>query len=117
MSLRRQPDHVHGRGQARDDAGSPTGYMTIAETARYSRLSERQIRKFLALPPSQALPCYRPGRRVLVQRVEFDGWFAQYRARGKPVVARVLRELGLDPERLTGDPAARPGRLQRSAGG
>jgi hypothetical protein len=35
-----------------------------------------------------------------VRKSEFDGWLAQYRHRGKPVLLRVLRELGLDPERL-----------------
>jgi hypothetical protein len=59
----------------------------------------------LNLPPAAALPCYRPGRKVLVKRTEFDAWFAQFRQRGKPVLARVLRELGLDPEPL---PETRP---------
>jgi hypothetical protein len=35
-----------------------------------------------------------------VRRSEFDAWLAQHRQRGKPVLLRVLRELGLDPERL-----------------
>jgi integrase len=40
------------------------------------------------------------GQKVLVRRSEFDTWLAQYRQRGKPIVTRILRELGLDPERL-----------------
>jgi Helix-turn-helix domain len=75
-------------------------YFTLHELARYCKLSPRQLRNYLNLPPGQALPCYRPGRRVLVRRTEFDTWFSQYRQRGKPVLLRVLRELGLDPERL-----------------
>ena len=75
-------------------------YLTLAQLEAYSKISGRQLRKYLALPPNQALPCYRPGRKVLVRRSEFDIWFARYRQRGKPVIARILRELGLDPERL-----------------
>ena len=37
---------------------------------------------------------------MLVRRSEFDIWVTRYRQRGKPVLTRVLRELGLDPERL-----------------
>ncbi|MGH7414998.1 MAG: helix-turn-helix domain-containing protein, partial [Candidatus Rokuibacteriota bacterium] len=80
-------------------------YLTLSRLAAYSKLSERQLRNYLSLPPGQALPCYRPGRKVLIRKSEFDAWFAQYRQRGKPVLLRVLRELGLDPERL---PEARP---------
>jgi hypothetical protein len=42
---------------------------------------------------------------VLVRKSEFDTWLGQYRQRGKPVLLRVLRELGPDPERL---PETRP---------
>jgi len=75
-------------------------YLTLAQLEAYSKISERQFRNYLGLPPGQALPCYRPGRKVLVRRSEFDTWLAQYRQRGKPIVTRILRELGLDPERL-----------------
>ena len=75
-------------------------YLTLAQLTLYSKISERQLRNYLSLPPGQALPCYRPGRKVLVRRREFDTWLAQYRARGKPILTRVLRELGLDPEHL-----------------
>jgi hypothetical protein len=75
-------------------------YLTLEQLRNYAKLSERTLRNYLSLPPAAALPCYRPGRKVLVKRTEFDAWFAQYRQRGRPVLARVLRELGLDPERL-----------------
>ena len=75
-------------------------YLTLTQLGAYSKLSPRQLRNYLNLPPGHALPCYRPGRRVLVRRSEFDAWFLQYRQRGKPVLVRVLRELGLDPDRL-----------------
>ena len=89
-----------GRALAQAAAVSADEYMTLAQLVTYSKLSERQLRNYLGLPPGQALPCYRPGRRVLVRRSEFDAWFSQYRQRGKPVLLRVLRELGLDAERL-----------------
>ena len=80
-------------------------YLTLQQLAAYSKISVRQLRKYLDLPPGQALPCYRPGRKVLVLRTEFDVWFAQYRRLGRPIITRVLRDLGLDPERL---PDTRP---------
>jgi excisionase family DNA binding protein len=63
-------------------------YLTLEELAEYANLSVRSLRKFLALPPSQALPAYRPGRKVLVRRDEFDAWFAQYRTHGGPAPYR-----------------------------
>lgn len=75
-------------------------FLTLFELSCYCKISPRQLRRFLALPPGQALPCYRPGRnKVLVKRAEFDAWFAQFRTRGKAIVTQVLRELGLDPLR------------------
>jgi excisionase family DNA binding protein len=76
------------------------GYLTLEELAGYSRISVRQLRKYLALPPAQALPCYRPGRKVLVRRSDFDVWFAQYRTRGKPTLTANLAALGFDPAKL-----------------
>jgi hypothetical protein len=85
-------------------------YFTLVQLQAYSKISERQLRKYLALPPAQALPCYRPGRKVLVRRSEFDTWFARFRQRGRPVINQILHELGLDPERL---PETRPHRPPR----
>ncbi len=82
-------------------------YLTLPQLSAYAKVSIRQLRNYLNLSPGQALPCYRPGRKVLVRRGEFDAWFAAYRQRGKPVLSRVLRELGFDPERL---PDTRPAR-------
>jgi hypothetical protein len=82
-------------------------FLTLAELAGYSRLSVRTLRKYLALPPGQALPCYRPGRRVLVRRSEYELWVRQYRVRGKAAITRVLAELGLDPALEVRKPLAR----------
>jgi helix-turn-helix protein len=97
-------DHV-ARTAAGASSWAGDEYFTLRQLAGYSKVSPRQLRNYLTLPPGQALPCYRPGRKVLVRKSEFDAWFAQYRQRGKPVLLRVLREFGLDPERL---PEARP---------
>jgi len=56
------------------------------------------------LPPNEALPVYRPpgggasGKtgKIRIRRVEFEQWLAQYRTRGRPSLARALREMGLD---------------------
>jgi hypothetical protein len=97
--------------------GPADEYLTLAQLEAYSKISGRQLRNYLALPPGQALPCYRPGRKVLVRRSEFDVWLARFRQRGKPVLTRILRELGLDPERLpdTRAPRASPGTAERSS--
>jgi hypothetical protein len=89
-------------------------YLDLKDLAAYSGLSERQLRKYINLQPGDALPWRRPGRKVLVKRDEFDIWFAQYRQRGKSVLTKVLRELGLDPERL---PETRPPRSPRERTG
>jgi hypothetical protein len=83
-------------------------YFTLPQLAAYAKLSIRQLRNYLNLPPGIALPCYRPGRKVLVRRTEFDAWFLQYRQRGRPALVRVLRELGLDPNKVADTRQPRP---------
>jgi len=92
-------------------------YLDLKGLAAYSGLSERQLRNYINLPPSHALPCRRPGRKLLVKRDEFDIWFGQYRHRGKSVLTKVLRELGLDPEHLpeTRAPGSSRGRTERAS--
>jgi len=90
----------------------PDEYLTLLQLSSYSKVSPRQLRNYLNLSPGQALPCYRPGRKVLIRKSEFDAWLAQYRQRGKPVLLRVLRELGLDPERLPVSRAAEKASLR-----
>jgi excisionase family DNA binding protein len=77
-----------------------SAYLTLEELAAYANLSVRTLRKFLSLPSDQALPAYRPGRRLLVRREEFDLWFQRFRTRGRPALVRNLRALGFDAERL-----------------
>ena len=72
-------------------------FLSLKALAAYSSLSPRTLRAFLELPPDEALPCYRPpgGGKILVRRSEFDAWMQQYRARGRPSLARAMRDLGL----------------------
>ncbi len=88
------------RGPRPDRSPERDEYFTLPQLAAYSKISVRQLSKYLNLSPGEALPCYRPGRKVVVRRTEFDAWFTQYRQRGKTIITTVLRELGLDPERL-----------------
>jgi excisionase family DNA binding protein len=71
-------------------------FLSLRALAAYSGLSVRKLRDYLELPPDQALPCYRVGGKILVRRSEFDAWMERYRSRGRPELARTLKELGLD---------------------
>ncbi|MBI4271555.1 MAG: hypothetical protein HY615_14565 [Candidatus Rokubacteria bacterium] len=71
-------------------------YLSLKALAAYSSLSTRTLRSFINRPPAEALPCYRVTEgKLLVRRSEFDAFIAQYRAQGKPSLARVARELGI----------------------
>ena len=72
-------------------------FLGLRALADYSGLSIRTLRQYLALAPDEALPCYRLPGRILVRRSEFDDWIGRYRARGRPTLVRVARELGLLP--------------------
>lgn len=72
-------------------------FLSLRALAAYSSLSVRTLRALIDLSRDQALPCYRLPGKVLVRRSEFDGWIAQYRSRGRPRLARAIRELGLNP--------------------
>lgn len=71
-------------------------YLSLRALAAYSGLSRRTLRTYLERLPNEALPCYRLGGKILVRKSEFDAWIAQYRAQGRPSLAKAIRELGLD---------------------
>jgi hypothetical protein len=70
-------------------------FLSLKALAAYAGLSVRTLRAFVDLPPDEALPCYRLPGKLLVRRSEFDAWITQYRSRGRPSLARAMRELGL----------------------
>lgn len=78
----RERVEVQRSESARHFHGPADEYLTLAQLEAYSKISGRQLRNYLALPPGQALPCYRPGRKVLVRRSEFDIWVTRFRQRG-----------------------------------
>ena len=92
----------------------PDKYFTVRDLARYSKLSERQVWKFLGLPPGEALPAYRPGRKVLVKRSEFDAWFTRYQTRGRPALVTALA-YGAAAVALPGTAMPRPADLDPAA--
>jgi hypothetical protein len=53
-------------------------YLSLRDLASYSSLSERLLRSFLTAP-SDPLPHFRVGGRVLVRRSDFDRWIEVYR--------------------------------------
>jgi hypothetical protein len=71
-------------------------FMPLRALATYSGLSIRTLRRFVELPPGEALPCYRLPGKVLVRRSEFDAWIERYRSRGRPSLERALAVLGLE---------------------
>lgn len=71
-------------------------FLPLRAVAAYAGLSVRTLRQYLELPPDQALPCYRVGGKILIRRSEFDAWIARFHSRGRPELARALRDFGLD---------------------
>ena len=71
-------------------------YMTVDELVRYSRISRRQLERYLGRPVAP-LPHVRNGRRVLVLKSVFDEWIAAESpaARSRPArsVDRIIAEV------------------------
>jgi hypothetical protein len=72
-------------------------YLSLKALSVYSGLSVRTLRGFIERLPDEALPCYRLAGKILVRRSDFDGWIAQYHARGRPSLTHALQDLGLAP--------------------
>jgi hypothetical protein len=70
--------------------------MTVDELGRYSRISRRQLERYLGRPAAP-LPHVRNGRRILVLKSVFDEWIAAERpaARLRPArsVDRIVAEV------------------------
>jgi hypothetical protein len=70
-------------------------YLPLRALATYSGLGVRTLRGYIDRLPDEALPAYRVGGKILVRRSEYDAWVAQFRAQGRPGVAKALLEMGL----------------------
>jgi hypothetical protein len=72
-------------------------FLSLRALATYSGLSVRTLRSHIDGEPATSLPCYRIGGKIVVRRSEYDRWAEQFHARGRPSLARALREMGLCP--------------------
>ena len=62
-------------------SGTPSAedcYLPLKELARYCGLCVRTIRGYLT-SPSDPLPHYKIGGKILVRRSDFDAWTARFR--------------------------------------
>jgi excisionase family DNA binding protein len=73
-------------------------YLSVAELATYSGLSVRTLKRYLAQPPQDALPCLRVGRRVLVKKSSFDDWIARFTSCGPPRLVEIMERMGMLPQ-------------------
>jgi excisionase family DNA binding protein len=80
-------------------------YLTIADLAEYSTLSDRTIRRHLT-SPTRPIPHYTIGGRVLVRRSEFDAWVAANGTPERVVRARDIQQRARDAVNLV--PRRRP---------
>lgn len=96
--MRREASEVQVRGFVPERIVISTvldPYLSLRALAAYSGLSRRTLRTYLERLPNEAPPCYRLGGKILVRKSEFDAWIAQFRAQGRPSLAKAIRELGL----------------------
>lgn len=66
-------------------------YLDLKSLAAYSGLSRRKLHNLLQ-DPSQPLPHYRIGGKILVRRSDFDAWALHYRQCGNSNVERIVSE-------------------------
>ena len=67
--------------------------LTIKQLVAYSTLSERTLRGYLKRRV-QPLPHYRVDKKILIRRVEFDGWLASFRrAEQVDEIAQAVNEM------------------------
>ncbi|MFH1885423.1 MAG: helix-turn-helix domain-containing protein [Pseudomonadota bacterium] len=69
-------------------------YLTKAELSELTGISIRTVHEWLHAP-SDPLPHYKIGRRILVRRSEFDAWAAKRRVSGdeSPRVDAIVNEV------------------------
>jgi hypothetical protein len=69
-------------------------YLPLAQLVVYSGMSRHTLRRFITASADAALPCYRPGGKIMVKRSEFDAWMGRHRAVGDVAVNQLLSEMG-----------------------
>jgi Helix-turn-helix domain len=80
-------------------------FLDLTTAASYAGVGRRTVERWVALPPDEALPACRMqgmkaskkghGGKVLIRRSEMDAFIERHRSRGRPSLARALREMGL----------------------
>jgi excisionase family DNA binding protein len=68
-------------------------YLSLRDVAGYAGLSVRTVRRLIALPGADALPCYRLPGKILVRRSEFNAWMARFRTVGTGDVEGLVDEI------------------------
>jgi excisionase family DNA binding protein len=74
---------IMNKGKLTHNNGVNKAYLSVAETAMYTGISEGTIRKFLK-DPTNPLPHYRvgtAGRIIRINKHEIDQWFYFYKAK------------------------------------
>lgn len=72
-------------------------YFDIKNLAAYSSLSPRTLRKILSQPGGPAFYRLSGGGKIFVKKVEWDGWFSQFKQQPANLDALIndtLKELG-----------------------
>jgi hypothetical protein len=87
------PTHHDAATSPAKAPAEPAEYLTFKQLVVYSTLSERTLRGYIHRKV-RPLPSYRVDKKILIRRVEFDGWLASFR-RAEPVdeIAQAVDEM------------------------
>jgi len=70
-------------------------FLDLSTAADYLGVGRRTVERWIDLPPDVALPSYRLRGKIVIRRSEADAFVEHHRSRGRPSLARALREVGL----------------------
>jgi excisionase family DNA binding protein len=80
---------VAGLGKLQVPHVTSDPYLTLGALASYSGLSRRTLQRHLA-DPTDPIPHFKPGGKILVRQSEFDRWMERHRASAAAEVAEVV---------------------------